>query len=130
MARGTSKTTTTVDFFVEEKAKDMEQQIDVFDCHGLDDEPSTEEAATEFLNTMRAGLAGIARREAVNHPPHYNQGNIEVIDAIEDWGLDFNAGNVVKYVARHQHKAEPIEDLKKARWYLDRLIEGWENGSS
>jgi len=123
MARGTSKTTTTVDFFVEEKAKDMEQQIDVFDCHGLDDEPSTEEAATEFLNTMRAGLAGIARREAVNHPPHYNQGNIEVIDAIEDWGLDFNAGNVVKYVARHQHKAEPIEDLKKARWYLDRLID-------
>ena len=79
---------------------------------------------------MRAGLAGIARREAVNHPPHYNQGTIEVIDAIEDWGLDFNAGNVVKYVARHQHKAEPIEDLKKARWYLDRLIEGWENGSS
>ena len=75
----------------------------------------------------REALEGIARREAVNHPPHYNQGNIEVIDAIEDWGLDFNAGNVVKYVARHQHKAEPIEDLKKARWYLDRLIEGWEN---
>ena len=76
------------------------------------------------------GLEGLARREAVNHPEHYNKGKIEVIDAIEDWGLDFNAGNVVKYVARHQHKAEPIEDLKKARWYLDRLIEGWENGSS
>ena len=129
MARGTSKTTTPVDFFTEEKARDMEQQIDVFDCHGLDDEPNTEEAATEFLNTMRAGLAGIARREAVNHPPHYNQGTIEVIDAIEDWGLDFNAGNVVKYVARHQHKANPVEDLKKARWYLDRLIDGYTDGS-
>ena len=129
MARGTSKTTTPVDFLTEEKERDMEQQIDVFDCHGLDDEPNTEEAATEFLNTMRAGLAGIARREAVNHPPHYNQGTIEVIDAIEDWGLDFNAGNVVKYVARHQHKANPVEDLKKARWYLDRLIDGFCNGS-
>lgn len=77
----------------------------------------------------REALEGIARREAVNHPPHYNQGKIEVIDAIEDWGLDFNAGNVVKYVARHQHKAKPLEDLKKARWYLDRIIKGIENGS-
>jgi predicted 2-oxoglutarate/Fe(II)-dependent dioxygenase YbiX len=73
----------------------------------------------EILN----GLEKIARRDAVNHPSHYNSGNIEVIDAIEDWGLDFNAGNVVKYVARHQHKANPVEDLKKARWYLDRIIE-------
>ena len=69
------------------------------------------------------GLENLARREAVNHPSHYNAGSIEVIDAIEDWGLDFNAGNVVKYVARHQHKANAIEDLKKARWYLDRIIE-------
>ena len=130
MARGTSKTTTPVDFFVEERTVHMEPQIDVFDCHGLDDEPNTEEAATEYLNSLSKGLEGIARRDAVNHPPHYNQGTIEVIDAIEDWGLDFNAGNVVKYVARHQHKTEPLEDLKKARWYLDRLIEGWENGSS
>ncbi len=75
------------------------------------------------------GLEGLAHREAVNHPPHYNTGKIEVIDAIEDWGLDFNAGNVVKYVARYQHKANPVEDLKKARWYLDRLIERNKNGS-
>ena len=128
MPKGTSKT--IVGPFIEEKTTHMEPQIDIFDCHGLDDEPNTEEAATEFLNTLSMGLQGIAQREAVNHPPHYNQGNIEVIDAIEDWGLDFNAGNVVKYVARHQHKAEPLEDLKKARWYLDRLIEGWENGSN
>ena len=95
------------------------------DSEGL----NTEEVAASYVRQLAAleGLEGIARREAVNHPPHYNQGTIEVIDAIEDWGLDFNAGNVVKYVSRHQHKAEPIEDLKKARWYLDRLIEGWEN---
>ena len=97
------------------------------DTQDLDDGKNTEEVALEYLNRVKTGLEGIARREAVNHPPHYNQGNIEVIDAIEDWGLDFNAGNVVKYVARHQHKTEPVEDLKKARWYLDRLIEGWEN---
>jgi len=99
------------------------------DTQDLDDGKNTEEVALEYLNRVKTGLEGIARREAVNHPPHYNQGNIEVIDAIEDWGLDFNAGNVVKYVARHQHKAEPLEDLKKARWYLDRIIEGFENGS-
>lgn len=60
--------------------------------------------------------------DLINHPPHYTQGSIEVIDAIEDWQLGFHAGNVVKYVARHEHKGKPIEDLQKARWYLDRLI--------
>jgi hypothetical protein len=60
--------------------------------------------------------------EKVNHPSHYNQGKIEVIDAIEDWDLNFCEGNVIKYVARHRHKSEPIEDLKKAQWYLERLI--------
>ena len=61
-------------------------------------------------------------KERVNHPNHYNQGKIEVIDAIEDWDLNFCEGNVIKYVARHRHKDEPLEDLKKAKWYLDRLI--------
>ena len=58
----------------------------------------------------------------VDHPDHYNQGRIEVIDAIEDWDLNFFFFFVVKYVARHRHKGEPLEDLKKAKWYLDRLI--------
>ena len=90
------------------------QMIDLFDSDGAFDD--------DFSDNL-TGLEGLAAREAVNHPSHYNTGNIEVIDAIEDWGLDFNAGNVVKYVARHQHKTNPVEDLKKARWYLDRLIE-------
>ena len=59
---------------------------------------------------------------AVNHPSHYNQGSMEVIDAIEGLKLGFCAGNVLKYVARHEYKANPLEDLKKAQWYLDRLI--------
>jgi len=102
---------------------------DLFDSQGMDDPPHTEEVALSYLQQIE-GLEGLARREAINHPSHYNQGKIEVIDAIEDWGLDFNAGNVVKYVARHQHKANPVEDLKKARWYLDRIIEGLESGSN
>lgn len=58
----------------------------------------------------------------VNHPQHYNVGGIEVIDAIEAWQLGFHLGNVVKYVARAAHKGRALEDLKKARWYLDRAI--------
>ena len=59
----------------------------------------------------------------VNNPKHYNTGKIEVIDAIEDWNLGFHAGNVIKYVARHERKGKPIEDLEKAKWYIDRLIQ-------
>ena len=67
--------------------------------------------------------------EKVNHPKHYNKGKIEVIEAIEDWDLNFSEGNVIKYVARHRFKGEPLEDLKKARWYLERLISNLESKS-
>ena len=58
----------------------------------------------------------------VDHPSHYNKGKIEVIDAIEDWELDFHLGNVIKYITRAKHKGNEIEDLEKAKWYLDRYI--------
>jgi hypothetical protein len=58
----------------------------------------------------------------INHPPHYNHGKIEAIEVIEDWKLGFNDGNAVKYISRHRHKGTPLDDLKKARWYLDREI--------
>jgi hypothetical protein len=61
-------------------------------------------------------------KEAVDHPKHYNAGKYEVIDVLEDWKLGFHLGNVVKYVARAEHKNDALEDLKKARWYLDRYI--------
>jgi len=61
----------------------------------------------------------------VNHPSHYNAGSLEVIDAIEGLQLNFHAGNVVKYVARYKHKGG-VEDLKKAAWYLNRLIQNEE----
>lgn len=66
--------------------------------------------------------SGSVPGEAIHHPSHYNAGRLEVIDVIEDWQLGFHAGNVVKYVARHQHKGTPVQDLEKARWYLTRLI--------
>lgn len=61
-------------------------------------------------------------QDQVNHPPHYNFGSIEVIEVIEDWRLGFHLGNAVKYIARSAHKGSELEDLKKARWYLDRKI--------
>lgn len=60
-------------------------------------------------------------KESINHPDHYTIG-IEVYDFIESWKLGFAEGNIVKYVARSEHKGSPLDDLKKARWYLDRLI--------
>jgi hypothetical protein len=65
----------------------------------------------------------VSRTDNVNHPTHYNIGKIEVIEAIEDWKLNFNLGNAVKYIARADHKNKPIEDLEKAKWYIEREIE-------
>ena len=62
---------------------------------------------------------------AVNHPAHYRKDTgFEAIDVIEAWGLNFNLGNVVKYIGRNGKKDPDkyIEDLEKARWYLDREI--------
>lgn len=53
---------------------------------------------------------------------HYKKQTLQPWDAITEWGLDFLAGNVVKYVVRHKDKGG-VEDLKKARHYLDKLIE-------
>lgn len=60
--------------------------------------------------------------DLVNHPSHYTTGTLEVIDAIEGMGLPYHEGSIVKYVARWRHKAGVL-DLKKARWYLNRLID-------
>lgn len=63
--------------------------------------------------------------DPVNHPAHYKIGGVETIDFIEAKGLGYHLGNVVKYITRAGHKgtSSGMEDLKKARWYLDRAIE-------
>lgn len=62
------------------------------------------------------------KEDDINHPSHYTRGKIEVIDFIEDQQLPYHLGNVIKYIARAGHKGDKLEDLKKARWYLDRYI--------
>lgn len=64
--------------------------------------------------------------DMINQPDHYTATGIEPIDVIETWGLGFRLGNCVKYIARHPHKGTPLEDLKKARWYLNREIAAME----
>lgn len=61
------------------------------------------------------------KKENVNHPSHYNQG-IETIEYIESWKMNFNIGNVVKYVTRAGYKENKLEDLYKALWYVTREI--------
>jgi hypothetical protein len=63
--------------------------------------------------------------DPVNSPDHYVQGGIEVIDFIEAKGLqnDYCIGNVIKYLSRATFKGRYLEDLKKARWYLNRRIQ-------
>lgn len=65
---------------------------------------------------------GNIKHDAVNHPSYYTRGKIEVIDFIEDQQLPYHLGNVIKYIARAGYKGDKLEDLKKARWYLDRYI--------
>jgi hypothetical protein len=70
--------------------------------------------------------------EAVDHPPHYGGGDnpYEAIRVIRAWNLGFSLGNAVKYIARAGKKdpAKTIEDLRKARWYLDEEIRHLEGG--
>lgn len=62
--------------------------------------------------------------DPVNHPPHYTAGGIETLDFIEAKDLNFRLGNVIKYLARAGKKVggDPIQDLEKAKFYLDREI--------
>lgn len=64
-------------------------------------------------------------KDAIN-PNHYKQGNIEVIDFILDQKMDYLEGNVIKYVSRYKFK-NGLEDLNKAKWYITKLIEEYNN---
>ena len=68
--------------------------------------------------------------DPVERPAHYAHSKVEVIDAIEAWALGYHRGNVVKYVVRAglKNPEKEVEDLKKARWYLDREIQRLEDG--
>ena len=63
-----------------------------------------------------------ATPDSINHPAHYTAGGIETIDFIEAKKLNYNLGNVIKYLTRADHKGSKLEDLRKAQWYLTREI--------
>jgi len=65
--------------------------------------------------------------DMVRHPPHYNAhlSGIECIEITKFYS--FCVGNAVKYIWRHQEKGQPVEDLKKAIWYLEQQIELYES---
>jgi hypothetical protein len=65
---------------------------------------------------------GASNVDLVNHPPHYTQGGIETIDFIEAKNLNYNLGNAVKYITRADHKGNRLQDLLKAKWYIEREI--------
>ena len=64
--------------------------------------------------------------DAVNKPKHYCYGKYEPKDVIRDWGLNFNLGSTVKYIARAGRKDDIIQDLKKAKQFLEFEIEALE----
>jgi hypothetical protein len=62
------------------------------------------------------------KSDPVNRPAHYRQGKIEVLDFILDQKFPYLEGQIVKYVSRHRWKGDSIQDLRKAEFYLKRLI--------
>jgi len=86
----------------------------------------------EYMKQMmeeaeKASKEAYGNVDMVNSPPHYNQTGIECIHAISAATNDgfkyYLQGNILKYLWRFDYKDKPLEDLKKAQWYLDKLIE-------
>ena len=67
----------------------------------------------------------VIQYEEIDHPSHYNPEGIEAIDVIEDWNHGYHLSCVIKYICRYDRKPgpNPLNDLRKAQWYLNRYIE-------
>lgn len=95
---------------IDTNVKDIDEQID------------RKEVKEKVLDEVKEESV---ENDPVNHPSHYTDTNIEVIDYIEDKGFNFALGNAVKYISRagKKDKNKTIQDLEKAEWYLNREIE-------
>jgi hypothetical protein len=83
-------------------------------------DPKETKAEKEYIKKIEALYK---KPDLVNHPLHYKVGGIEVIDFIESKDLNYRLGNVVKYISRAGKKdSDPVQDLEKAAWYLQREI--------
>ena len=82
----------------------------------------------------RVGMYSYETVDAVNHPPHYMTGGIETLDVIRakmspDRFQGYLMGNVLKYLLRCEYKEKRIEDIKKAQFYLNALVEEMDNNA-
>lgn len=102
--------------------------VDTLTIHTWDDEDVFEDYSDYGGGSTLDNYPEL-KSDVVNSPQHYTHGKFEVIDVIEDWDLSFRLANAVKYIARHKHKGKPLEDLKKAAWYLQREIDKWSSPS-
>ena len=91
----------------------------------LDEIKGADPAAVMQVVHMATSGKSVLHDDLVNHPKHYTDGGIETIDFIEAKRLGYHPGNVVKYICRAGKKGTNmgLQDLQKARWYLDRAIE-------
>jgi len=86
----------------------------------------------DYMRMMAEKENEMAKQDMVNSPLHYNKAGIETIDALEAMLVDgfdyYLQGNIVKYLWRFRYK-NGVEDLKKAQWYLNKLIEVYDDKS-
>lgn len=95
-------------------------------CSGSCENCTCEESEAEYQQKMTQSQGEVYESDPVNHPNHYTQGKIECISYILDKKFSYLEGNIIKYITRYKHK-NGLEDLKKAQFYLNRLIEQEEN---
>lgn len=104
--------------------RDWLERTESTGCLVIDESPESDlDRAIKIIEDFRN--VATATDDAVNHPSHYTDGKIEVIEFIEDKNLGFHLGNAVKYISRAGKKDpnKTVEDLNKAKWYIERYIE-------
>lgn len=89
-----------------------------------DEYPEWELISEEVPTVSRGCIANQLGYDPVSKPAHYTEGRkYEPIDVIEDWELGFCTGNALKYISRAGRKDNAIQDLEKAKWYIEREIQ-------
>jgi hypothetical protein len=109
--------------FSESPESDLDKALKLIGLTRTDDAVDTESCECESVETYTDS-------DPVNHPSHYTDGKIEVIDYIEDKKLGFCLGNAIKYISRAGKKDpdKTVQDLRKAIWYIERRIMEIEEG--
>lgn len=107
------------------KIAELELFIEKVGANMYPPDPITKDALKKGAMYVDPAIVAAVGKEGVDNvskPYHYTFSKIEVLDAIEEWKLNFRLGNVVKYIARSEHKGSRISDLEKALFYLSREI--------